>query len=103
MDRKIWQAWDGVSPNFASQKYPRGVLQDAGSQLFTSKTVPLGVGCSELYMAAEEIRIRELAFTCATNLIAKGLFSCLAGYKAAHLVKERRPIQLFAKRKEAVQ
>ena len=39
----------------------------------------------------------------ATNLIAKGLFSCLAGYKAAHPVKERRPIQLFAKRKEAVQ
>ena len=39
----------------------------------------------------------------ATNLIAKGLFSCLASYKAAHPVKERRPIQLFAKRKEAVQ
>ena len=39
----------------------------------------------------------------ATNLIAKGLFSCLAGYKATHPVKERRPIQLFAKRKEAVQ
>lgn len=76
MDRKIWQAWDGVSPNFASQKYPRGVLQDAGSQLFTSKTVPLGVGCSELYMAAEEIRIRELAFTCATNLIANILGNC---------------------------
>ena len=76
MDRKIWQAWDGVSPNFASQKYPRGVLQDAGSQLFTSKTVPLGVGCSELYMAAEEICIRELAFTCATNLIANILGNC---------------------------
>ena len=29
--------------------------------------------------------------------------TCLAGYKAAHPVKERRPIQLFAKRKEAVQ
>ena len=39
----------------------------------------------------------------ATNLIAKGLFSCLASYKAAHPVKERRPIQLFSKRKEAVQ
>ena len=39
----------------------------------------------------------------ATNLIAKGLFSCLASYKAAHPVKERRPIQLFAKRKDAVQ
>lgn len=39
----------------------------------------------------------------ATNLIAKRLFSCLASYKAAHPVKERRPIQLFAKRKEAVQ
>ena len=38
-----------------------------------------------------------------TNLIAKGLFSCLASYKATHPVKERRPIQLFAKRKEAVQ
>ena len=39
----------------------------------------------------------------ATNLIAKGLFSCLASYKATHPVKERRPIQLFAKRKEAIQ
>lgn len=75
MDKKIWNAWDGVSPYFASQKYPRGVLQDAGSQLFTSKTVPL-VGCSDLYMAAEEIRIRELAFTCATNLIANILGNC---------------------------
>lgn len=75
MDKKIWDAWDGVSPYFASQKYPLGVLQDAGTQLFTSKTVPL-VGCSDLYMAAEEIRIRELAFTCATNLIANILGNC---------------------------
>lgn len=76
MDRKIWQAWDGVSPNFASQAYPRGVLQDAGATLFTSKTVPLDVGCSELYMAAEEIRLRELAFTCAVNLVANVLGNC---------------------------
>ena len=39
----------------------------------------------------------------ATNLIAKGLFSCLASYKASHPVKERRSIQLFGNRKEAVQ
>ena len=38
-----------------------------------------------------------------TNLIAKGLFSCLASYKASHPVKERRSIQLFGNRKEAVQ
>lgn len=88
MDKKIWQAWDGVSPYFASQKYPRGVFQDAGSQLFTSKTVPLGVGCSELYMAAEEIRIRELAFTCATNLIANILGNCeMKTYGSGRLVK----------------
>ena len=39
----------------------------------------------------------------ATNLVAKGLFSCLASYKASHPVKERRSIQLFGNRKEAVQ
>ena len=39
----------------------------------------------------------------ATTLIAKGLFSCLASYKASHPVKERRSIQLFGNRKEAVQ
>lgn len=58
MDKKMWQAWAGSLP------------------LFKSQTVPLGVGCSDLYMAAEEVRIRELAFTCATNLIANVLGNC---------------------------
>lgn len=58
MDKKIWDSWDGKSP------------------LFSSATFPLGVACADLFMAAEEIRLRELAFTCAVNLVANVLGNC---------------------------
>lgn len=37
---------------------------------------PGEVGCAELYQAKEELRIRELAFSSAVNLIASAIGSC---------------------------
>lgn len=37
---------------------------------------PGEVGCAELYQAKEELRIRELAFSCAVNLIASAIGNC---------------------------
>lgn len=70
MDKKIWDSWDGKSP------------------LFSSATFPLGVACADLFMAAEEIRLRELAFTCAVNLVANVLGNCeVKTYSNGRLVK----------------